>query len=52
MEGHVVVRTFDIDWKVDFYNFAVEAKDRLEVGIDDVARKVGNGDDLGIWLIF
>jgi hypothetical protein len=48
----VLVRTFHVDWEVDFYNFSVEAKDRLEVGLDDVARKIGNDDDLGIWLIF
>ena len=47
-----MVRTFHVDWEVDFYNFAIEAKDRLEVGLDDVARKIGNDDDLGIWLIF
>lgn len=47
-----VVRTFHVDWEVDFCDFAIEAKDRLEVGLDDVARKIGDDDDLGIWFIF
>ncbi len=45
--GHMV-HTFHVDWQVDFYNFAIEAKYRLEVGLDDVARKIGDDDDLGI----
>ena len=47
-EGGHVVRTFHVDWEVDFYNFAIEAKDRLEVGLDDIARKIGDDNDLGI----
>lgn len=43
-----ILTGFHVDWEVDFCNFAVEAKDRLEVGLDDVARKIGDDDDLGI----
>lgn len=43
-----ILTGFHVDWEVDFYNFAIEAKDRLEVGLDDVAGEIGNDDDLGI----
>ena len=44
------VHTFYVGWEVDFNNFTVEGKNRLEVGVDDVARKIGDDDELGIWL--
>ena len=49
-DANDVVHTFYIGWEVDFDNFTVERKNGLEVGLDDVARKIGDDDDLGIWL--
>lgn len=43
-----VGHTFHVGWEINFYNFTVEAKDRLEVGLDYVARKIGDDDDLRI----
>ena len=45
-----VVRTFCIHREVDFYDVAVEAKYTTKVGLHDVARKVGDYNDLGFWL--
>jgi hypothetical protein len=48
--GETSTHTFCIGWKVNFYNLAVEAKDGLEVGLDDITREIGDYNDLGIWL--
>ena len=45
-----MVHTFYIGWEIDFDDFTVEAKNGLDVGLDDVARKIGDEDDLSIWL--
>jgi len=39
---------FHVGWEIDFYDFAIEAKDGLEVGLDDIAREIGDHDNLGI----
>lgn len=45
------LHTFHVGWEVDFDDFTVETENGLEVGLDDVARKIGDDDDLGIWFI-
>jgi len=49
-DAKYVAHTFYVGWEVDFNDFAVEGKNGLEVGLDDVACKIGDDDDLGIWL--
>jgi hypothetical protein len=45
-----VLARFCIHWEVDFYDLAVKAKDDSKVTFDDVAREVGDYDDLGFRL--
>lgn len=42
---------FSEDRQVDFDDWAVEAKDGLEVGLGDVAGEIGDDDDLCVRLV-
>lgn len=44
----VHILTFSVEWEVNLHNLSVESKDRLEVGLDDVAREVRDDDDFGM----